>query len=94
VSGQYHVELRPRSLRSYTMESRHKTLRNVLLYPRKRKCAAQNEMSALGQKQTCAAHSQCPLSANSGLMHRSKQHLYSITSSGAGRPRCAPVTAS
>jgi hypothetical protein len=50
VSGQYHVELRPRSLRYYTMESRHKTLRNVLLYPRKRKCAAQNEMSALGQK--------------------------------------------
>jgi hypothetical protein len=33
VSGQYHVELRPRSLRYYTMESRHKTLRNVLLYP-------------------------------------------------------------
>ena len=48
MSGQYHVELRPRSLRYYTMESRHKTLRNVLLYPRKRKCAAQNEMSALG----------------------------------------------
>jgi hypothetical protein len=23
----------------------------------------------------------CPLCANSGLMHRSKQHLYSITSS-------------
>ena len=46
MSGQYHVELRPRSLKYYTMESRHKTLRNVLLYPRKRKCAAQNEMSA------------------------------------------------
>ena len=46
MSGQYHVELRPRSLRYYTMESRHKTLRNALLYPRKRKCAAQNEMSA------------------------------------------------
>ena len=52
MSGQYHVELRPRSLRYYTMESRHKTLRNVLLYPRKRKCAAQNEISALGQKAT------------------------------------------
>src|SRR5450759_3051023 len=25
----------------------------------------------------------CPLSAKSGLMHRSKQHLYSITSSAA-----------
>ena len=47
MSGQYHVELRPRSLRYYTIESRHKTLRNVLL-----KCAAQNEMTALGQKQT------------------------------------------
>ena len=46
MSGQYHVELRPRS----TIKSRHKTLRNVLLYPQKRKCAAQNEMSALGQK--------------------------------------------
>ena len=48
MSGQYHIELRPRSLRYYAMESRHKTLRNVLLYPRKRKCAAQNEMSTLG----------------------------------------------
>ena len=30
MSGQYHVELRPRS----TIESRHKTLRNVLLFPK------------------------------------------------------------
>ena len=52
MSGQYHVELRPRS----TIKSRHKTLRNVLLYPQKRKCAAQNEMSALGQKRTSAVH--------------------------------------
>ena len=57
MSGQYHVELRPRS----TIKSRHKTLRNVLLYPQKRKCAAQNEMSALGQKQTFAVHQ--PMSA-------------------------------
>ena len=67
MSGQYHVELRPRSLRYYTMESRHKTLRNVLLYPRKRKCAAQNEMSALGQKQTFAVQknmSALPLKAD------------------------------
>ena len=66
MSGQYHVELRPRSLRYYTMESRHKTLRNVLLYPRKRKCAAQNEMSALGQKQTCAAHKVMSAKCRSG----------------------------
>ena len=52
MSGQYHVELRPRSLRYYTMESRHKTLRNVLLYPRKRTCAAHKPMSALCQKRT------------------------------------------
>ena len=65
MSGQYHVELRPRSLRYYTMESRHKTLRNVLLYPesgnaqRKMRCplwvisghfAAQTVMSALPPK--------------------------------------------
>ena len=49
MSGLHHVELRPRSLTYYTVESRHKTLRNVLLYPRKRTCAAQFGMSALCQ---------------------------------------------
>ena len=54
-------------------------------------------MSALGQKQTfavqngmsalppiadiCSALARCPLCANSGHMHRSKLHRYSITSS-------------
>jgi hypothetical protein len=38
-------------------------------------------MSALGQKQILQRTSSCPLCANSGLMHRSKHHLYSITSS-------------
>jgi len=30
------------------------------LYPRKRTCAVQEAMSAMGQKQTCAAHGSCP----------------------------------
>src|SRR5215467_6428879 len=36
------------------------------LYPRKRTCAVQEAMSAMGQKQTCAAHGSCPPRAKGG----------------------------
>ena len=51
----------------------------------KRTFAAAKAMSALPPKaDMCSATSQCPLCANSGLMHRSKQRGYSVTSSGDG----------
>src|SRR5262245_24555195 len=39
---------------------------SCLLYPRKRTCAVHHPMSALGQKQTCAAHGSCPPKAKGG----------------------------
>ena len=50
----------------------------------KQTCAVQKVMSALPPKaDMCGALARCPLCAKSGLLHRSKQHRYSITSSAA-----------
>jgi hypothetical protein len=43
----------------------HKLIGHVR-YPRKQTCALQLEMSAMGQKQTCAAHGSCPPRAKGG----------------------------
>src|SRR5215831_3338890 len=67
--------------------------RSCPLYPQKRTCAVHSAMSALGQKRTCAATRDIPLSADSEY-----QNAYSITSSamaitpdGMAKPRALAV---
>ena len=47
----------------------------------KAKCSAKGHVRFTPESGHVQCTSPCPLSANSGLMQRSKQHLYSITSS-------------